>query len=96
MAICPNIVHFSAKRARSMHDVAWRGMWICVRSKDAQKQLARTSLNAFLKVIDISMETINQKYANLLSINICHRRSEPMPEIMMYGRGICKNKKTKC
>ena len=28
-----------------MHDVAWRGMWICVRSKDAQKQLARTSLN---------------------------------------------------
>ena len=30
--------------ARSMHDVAWRGMWICVRSKDAQKQLARTSL----------------------------------------------------
>ena len=27
-----------------MHDVAWRGMWIWVRSKDAQKQLARTSL----------------------------------------------------
>ena len=27
-----------------MHDVAWRGMCICVRSKDAQKQLARTSL----------------------------------------------------
>ena len=27
-----------------MHDVAWRGMWICVRSKDAQKQLARSSL----------------------------------------------------
>ena len=27
-----------------MHDVAWRSMWICVRSKDAQKQLARTSL----------------------------------------------------
>ena len=27
-----------------MHDVAWRDMWICVRSKDAQKQLARTSL----------------------------------------------------
>ena len=37
MAICPIIVHFSTKRARSMHDVAWRGMWICVRSKDAQK-----------------------------------------------------------
>ena len=27
-----------------MHDVAWRGMEICVRSKYAQKQLARTSL----------------------------------------------------
>ena len=27
-----------------MHDVVWRGMGICVRSKDAQKQLARTSL----------------------------------------------------
>ena len=27
-----------------MDDVAWRGKWICVRSKDAQKQLARTSL----------------------------------------------------
>ena len=34
-----------------MHDVAWRGMWICVRSKDAQKQLARTSLrvNCYLE-----------------------------------------------
>ena len=30
-----------------MHDVAWRGKWICVRSKDAQKQLARTSLSVF-------------------------------------------------
>ena len=29
-----------------MHDVAMRGMWIWVRSKDAQKQLARTSLKA--------------------------------------------------
>ena len=29
-----------------MHDVAWRGMWICVRSEDAQKQLARTSLSS--------------------------------------------------
>ena len=28
-----------------MHDVAWRGRWIYVRSKDAQKQLARTPLN---------------------------------------------------
>ena len=26
---------------------AWRGMWVCVRSKDAQKQLARTSLSLY-------------------------------------------------
>ena len=51
MAICPIIVHFSTKRARSMHDVAWRGMWICVRSKDAQKQLARTSLRWLNRVM---------------------------------------------
>ena len=31
-----------------MHDVAWRGMWICVRSKDAKKKLARTSLRVNL------------------------------------------------
>ena len=31
-----------------MHDVACRGMWICVRSKDAQKQLARMSLNKLI------------------------------------------------
>ena len=51
MAICPIIVHFSTKRARSMHDVAWRGMWICVCSKDAQKQLARTSLRWLTTVL---------------------------------------------
>ena len=33
-----------------MYDVAWRGMWICVRSKDAQKQLARTSLKFMRRV----------------------------------------------
>ena len=41
MAICPIIVHFGTWRARSMHDVACE----FARSKDAQKQLARTSLN---------------------------------------------------
>ena len=35
-----------------MHDVAWRGMWICVRSKDAQKQLARTSLKCYVKPME--------------------------------------------
>ena len=37
------------------HGVAWRGMWICVRSKDAQKQLARTSLTPALTVLFFSI-----------------------------------------
>ena len=45
MAICPIIVHSSNWRARSMHDVACEFARAVVRSKDAQKQLARTSLN---------------------------------------------------
>ena len=44
MAICFIIVHFSTWRARSMHDVACEFARAVVRSKDAQKQLARTSL----------------------------------------------------
>ena len=44
MAICPIIVHFSTWRARSMHDVACEFARAAVRSKDAQKQLARSSL----------------------------------------------------
>ena len=43
--ICPIIVHFSTWRARSMHDVACEFARAVVRSKDAQKQLAQTSLN---------------------------------------------------
>ena len=45
MANCPIIVHFSTWRARSMHDVACEFARAVVRSKDAQKQLARTSLS---------------------------------------------------
>ena len=40
--------------ARSMHDVAWRGMWIWVRSKDAQKQLARTSLKLLISLLQVN------------------------------------------
>ena len=43
MAICPIIVHFSTWRARSMHDVACEFARAAERSKDAQKQLARSS-----------------------------------------------------
>ena len=49
MAIWPIIVHFSIWRACSMHYVACEFarafVGAFVRSKDAQKQLARTSLN---------------------------------------------------
>ena len=42
-----------------MYDVAWRGMWICVRSKDAYKQLAQTSLRinftCIFKVFQIAL-----------------------------------------
>ena len=46
----------------------------------------------FLKVIDISTGTINQKDENLLSMNFVPARSViedlmPMREIMMYGKG---------
>ena len=44
MAIYPIIVNFSTWRARSMHDLACEFVHAAVRSKDAQKQLARTSL----------------------------------------------------
>ena len=44
MAISPIIAHFSTWRARSMHDVACEFARAAVRSNDAQKQLARTSL----------------------------------------------------
>ena len=44
MAICPILGHFSTWRARSMHDVACEFARAVVRSKDAQKQMARTSL----------------------------------------------------
>ena len=44
MAICPIIVHFSTWRARSTHDVVCGFARADVRSKDAQKQLTRTSL----------------------------------------------------
>ena len=42
MAICPIIVQFSTWRAHSMHEVACEFVRAVVRSKDVQKQLART------------------------------------------------------
>ena len=50
MAICPIIVQFSTWRARSMHDVACEFVRAAVRSKDAQKQLAQTSLKCMVQV----------------------------------------------
>ena len=59
MAICPIIFHFSTWRARSMHDVACEFARAVVRSKDAQKQLARTSLR---EGVNISVTVITTGY----------------------------------
>ena len=53
MAICPIIVHLSTWRTRSMHDVACEFARAVVRSKDAQKQLARTSLTGPTEQVQI-------------------------------------------
>ena len=58
MAICPIIVHFSTWRVRSILDVACEFARAAVRSKDAQKQLARTSLKEFL-IAKYVTDTIN-------------------------------------
>ena len=42
MSICPIIAHFKTWRAPPMHDVECKFARAAVRSKDAQKQLART------------------------------------------------------
>ena len=65
MAISPIIVHFSPWRARSMHDVACRFARAAVRSKDAQKQLARTSLNLalFSTILPDTSPRLNRKPA---------------------------------
>ena len=47
-----------------MHDVAWRGMWICVRSKDAQKQLARTSLSVRVLLMVFLLRIKETDFAN--------------------------------
>ena len=54
MAICPITVHFSTWRARSMHDVACISLFAraVVRSKEAQKQFAPTSLNIYTEEND--------------------------------------------
>ena len=65
-----------------MHDVAWRGMSICVRSKDAQKQLARTSLKlpSRSEKIQISREydTLGWISQSKQSIPISDWRAEPL------------------
>ena len=78
MAICPIIVHFSTWRARSMHDVACEFARAAVRSKDAQKQLARTSLSSLLcrslgirsglRENDQELQSIKEKRGYVLSL----------------------------
>ena len=38
--------------------LAWRGMWICMRSKDAQKQLVWTLLSWFPRSLKISTNSM--------------------------------------
>ena len=66
MAICPIIVHFNTWRARSMHDVAREFARAAVRSKDAQKQLARTSLNEKLTFDQSNKSLHSIKVSNLI------------------------------
>ena len=62
MAICPIIVHFSTWRARSVHDVACEFVRAVVRSKDAQKQLARTSLSLSTLSKEVNVELVCRRY----------------------------------
>ena len=48
--------------ARSMHDVAWYCAMNYVRSRDAQKQLARTSLNRFCNILEQADTSSCQDY----------------------------------
>ena len=68
MAICPMIVHFSTWQARSMQDVACEFARAAVRSKDAQKQLARTSLIYLGRTLNCSLAMVE---------SVCHVIPEP-------------------
>ena len=63
---------------------AWRGMWICVRSKDAQKQLARTSLNAWTALHHHDLMTKYVSRRNLRSAN-GHRLVEVGYKLTRYS-----------
>ena len=86
MAICPIIVHFSTWCARSMHDVACEFARAAVRSKDAQKQLARTSLIVYviftIFVYLFTVSPISTTMLNTLDVNFCkdHRNKIEVPD----------------
>ena len=61
--LCPIIVHFSTWRAHSMHDMACEFARAAVRGKDAQKQLARTSLK-------INLYQYGKSHGNILFLGI--------------------------
>ena len=66
MAICPIIGYFSTWRARSMYDVACEFARAAVCSKDAQKQLAQTSL----RVLNICIEFLVYFTFKMFSFNL--------------------------
>ena len=46
-------LHISSTLAHSMYDVGWHCEVNCMRSKDTQKQLARTSLRCYLSILKL-------------------------------------------
>ena len=93
MAICPIIVHFSTWRARSMHDVACKFARAAVRSKDAQKQLARTSLrqdsnvnsNDIIMVLIMNGRDQGLRNQSAIGYNLGNRRGSSVRQ-MFIGR----------
>ena len=50
---------------------AWRGMWICVRSKDAQKQLARMSLSHHLTKGAFVCDQFGIRIIGIMQVSVC-------------------------
>ena len=73
-----------AKRARSMHDVAWHCAMNYVRSKDAQKQLAWTSLS--FKMIKRTLTFLVHRVCNRIHVIVfINSYTGPAERIFEWG-----------
>ena len=82
MAICPIIVNFSTWRARSIHDVACEFARAVVRSKDAQKQLARTSLNLLFR--DVLVPVVVDCFSSLILNERASTEGNLVPRVLVF------------